>query len=126
MTVQDTGRQTAVYNKVLSFNQAFVGSIEVVTPGSYDPVTEVTTGETTANHDAACVFKKVSRNEATPDNFVISDTQNYRAVIFAAKGIVPNKDNVATLLGETYSILGAVESSAGDDSLFTLYVKKGI
>lgn len=125
MTVQDPGRQTEVYNDVLSFDQAFVGSIAVTTGGNFNPATENNIGCATANTDCACVFKKVSRNEATPENYIVSDTQNFRAVIFAAKGLVPDKDNVVTLLGQTYSILGAVESSGGDNSLFTIYVKKG-
>jgi len=125
MTVQDSARQTEVYNDVLSFDQAFVGSLAVTTVSAYNPVTEVET-KTTVSYPAACVFKKITKNEAIPDNFVISDTQNYRGVIYAGLGVVPDKDDVLTMLGQTYSIMGAIESSGGDNSLFTVYVRKGI
>ena len=127
MTVKDTGRQIGVYNDVAGFDQAISGTLTVITTaGTYNPVTGTTSGAATTAYDVQCVFKKVSKNEAIPENYVLSDTQNYRAVVLASKGIVPNKTGILTLLGQTYTILGSVESSGGDDALFTVYLKKGI
>ena len=125
MAVKDAGRQQEVYNDVLTFDQSFIGSLAKTTGGTYDPVTETTTGATTTTTDIACVFKKVSKNDSIPENFILTDTQNYRAVTMATKGVIPGKNAIPTLLGQKYSILGSTESSGGDDALFTVYVKKG-
>ena len=125
MAVKDSTRQENVYSDVLTFDQSFVGTLGKKTVSAYNPITEVETA-TMVNHDAACVFIKASKNEAIPDNFVISDTQNFRIVLVAAKGQVPNKGDLLTLLSETYSILGSIESSGGDDALFRVYAKKGL
>jgi hypothetical protein len=117
-------RQLEVYNDVLSFEQGIEATLVRVTGGTYNPVTEVTTGATSTSYGIAVCFVKASKNETIPDNFELTDPKQ-RVIILAGKGIVPDKSDELTIDSVTWQIFGAIESSGGDDALFRCYIKQG-
>jgi len=116
-------RNLEVYNDLVSTEQSIIGNFTHKSGGTFNPVTEVHTNQITTVSSCVVVFVKASKNEATPDDFQLE--RGDRVLICAALGQVPAHGDFLTLNADDWEILTSIESSAGDNSLFRCFVKKG-
>lgn len=115
-------RNLEVYNDVLSAEQSIVGTF-TNTVGGFNPDTGMITDPIVTTNDCVAVFVRSSRVDNLPFDFQLA--RGDRVLICAALGAVPVTGDFFTLNSNKWSILIAIESSAGDDSLFRCYVRKG-
>lgn len=129
-------RNQEVYNDLLDTEQSAIGIFTHTEGGTFNPVTEITTGATTTTPACVVVFVGASKGETLPDDFQLE--RGDRVLILAANGSKPLHGDFITLTAKVdsadssgtdqlgnWEIFGATEKSAGDNSLFRCYVRKG-
>ncbi|MCK4823935.1 hypothetical protein KA005_49735 [bacterium] len=120
-----TELKAEIYQDFKDEELSFQGSITETTGGTFDPITNVTSGATSVDHEVYMVFDEGANTERSREIMPeISATDKLKWVAILADYIpIKGDEIVSSEYGESLSIVFIIENSVGVNGLFKAWLR---
>lgn len=120
MTAQ-TELQVDIFNTFKSEPLTKEATLTSVNQGTFNASARSFSGAGSTNNDCYILYKPVPKGSAVPEEVEIKKTD--KCCLLAANGVEPKIDDQVTEGGVTYTIIYAIEKSAGSKALFEILMR---
>lgn len=120
-----TELKAEIYQDFVEEELTYLGIITEQVGGTYNPVTNVTTGDTATPHNVRIVFEEANNTERLRELMPEISVTDRAAWLSPEDSYVPLKGDeiVISELGKTLTIVFIIENSVGVNGLFKLWLR---